>query len=60
MNFKKTTDRLFERAAHAQPADALDVSVALIRQARLNPRAKSYRAPPERWKTPVIRPAEPS
>ena len=52
MDFKKATDILFSQVAHADLARTLDVSVALIRQARLQPKAAAHRAPPEGWKRP--------
>jgi hypothetical protein len=58
MDFKKVTDDLFRRTDHAELAAALGVSVASIRQARLNPSAKAYRAPPKDWENTVIRLAE--
>lgn len=58
MNFKEATDGLFDRIDHAQLAEALGVSVASIRQARLNPRAKAFREPPEAWRHAIIRLAE--
>jgi hypothetical protein len=58
MNFKEATDGLFDRVDHAELADALGISVATIRQARLSPDAKAHRQPPERWRAAVIRLAE--
>jgi hypothetical protein len=58
MNFKTATDGLFDRIDHAELADALGVSVATIRQARLSPDANAFRQPPERWQAAVIRLAE--
>lgn len=58
MDFKKATDSLFDRIDHAELAEALGVSVATIRQARLSPNAKAHRQPPERWPAAVIRLAE--
>lgn len=58
MNFKEATDRLFDRIDHAALAQALGVSVALIRQARLNPKAKAHRQPPNRWQEAIVRLAE--
>jgi hypothetical protein len=58
MNFKEATDALFERIDHPDLAKALDVSVASIRQARLRPDAKAYRAAPKDWEYAVIRLAE--
>jgi hypothetical protein len=58
MNFKEATDGLFDRIDHAELADALGVSVASIRQARLTPSANAYREPPPNWQDAVIRLAE--
>ena len=58
MNFKQATDGLFDRVGHRELAEALGVSVASIRQARLTPSAKAYREPPENWQDAVIRLAE--
>ncbi len=58
MNFKEATDGLFDRISHEELADALGVSVAAIRQARLSPAAKAYRTPPREWQDAVIRLAE--
>ncbi len=58
MSFKEATDILFEHADHAELAKALGVSVASVRQARLNPDAKAHRAPPKEWSYAVIRLAE--
>jgi DNA-binding GntR family transcriptional regulator len=58
MNFKETTDGIFDRVSHEELADALGVSVASIRQARLPATAKAYRQPPAAWQDRVIRMAE--
>jgi hypothetical protein len=58
MNFKDATDGLFDRISHEELAEALGVSVAAIRQARLTPTAKAYRAAPRDWQEAVIRLAE--
>jgi hypothetical protein len=58
MDFKEATDDLFDRTTHEQLAEALGVSVALIRQSRLPAQAKAYRTPPKHWKDAVIRLAE--
>jgi hypothetical protein len=55
MNFKKATDELFETVSHPELADAIGVSVASIRQARLDRLAKAYRAPPVGWEVAVLR-----
>lgn len=58
MDFKEATDMLFGQVDHADLAEALGVSVATIRQARLNPGAKARRAPPKNWAFAVVRLAE--
>lgn len=58
MDFKEATDLLFSQVDHADLAEALGVSVATIRQARLNPEAKARRTPPKDWPVAVIRLAE--
>jgi DNA-binding GntR family transcriptional regulator len=58
MDFKEATDGLFDRISHEELAEALGVSVASIRQARLPPEANAYRAPPKSWQDTVIRLAE--
>jgi hypothetical protein len=54
MDFKKATDELFARIDHDHLAEALEISVASIRQARLRPDAKAHRAPPRDWERAVI------
>jgi hypothetical protein len=58
MNFKETTDGLFDRMDHKDLADRLGVSVATIRQARLRAEAEAHRTPPPGWQHAVIRLAE--
>ena len=58
MTFKEATDGIFSRVGHEALAEALGVSVASIRQARLQTDAKAHRAPPEDWERAVIRLAE--
>ena len=55
MNFKQATDGLFSRTEHVDLAKTLNVSVALIRQARLARTAKAFREPPSHWRKAVIR-----
>lgn len=55
MNFKEATDELFANIDHAALAEALGVSVASIRQARLDPQAKAHRTAPDGWEQAVIR-----
>ena len=58
MDFKKATDELFEPLSHAELARALGVSVASVRQARLNITATAHRSPPEGWEEAVAHLAE--
>jgi len=55
MDFRKATDELFEGISHQDLADALGVSVATIRQARLDKGAKARRSPPEGWEGTVAK-----
>lgn len=55
MDFREATDDLFHRVAHEDLARALGVSVATIRQARLNQNAEAHRSPPAEWKRAIIR-----
>jgi hypothetical protein len=55
MDFRKATDDLFERIGHEDLAQALGVSVASIRQARLRQDAGAHRAPPQNWEIAVVR-----
>ena len=54
MDFREATDKLFERVEHADLAEALGVSIASIRQARLAPSAKAHREAPKNWRYSVI------
>jgi hypothetical protein len=54
MDFKKATDHLFERVSHDDLAQALGVSVAAIRQARLREDAGAFRSPPPNWETAIV------
>jgi hypothetical protein len=58
MDFKEATDELFERLDHAALAKALGVSIASIRQARLDTNARAHRTPPAKWEEAVIQLAE--
>lgn len=49
MDFKKATEELMAGMTRGQIADALGVSEATVRQARLEPDAKAHRNPPEGW-----------
>jgi hypothetical protein len=58
MDFRKATDELLLAISHQELADALGVSVATVRQARLADTAKAHRSPPEGWDAAVKRLAE--
>jgi len=58
MDFKEATDRLIRPASLDTIAEALGVSRALVRQARLTPSSRAHRKPPESWRRAVIRIAE--
>ncbi len=49
MDFKEATDVLFDKIDHDAMANAIGVSVASIRQARLRDGAAAKRTPPEGW-----------
>ena len=54
MDFKRASNALFHRVGHADLAKSLDISVAAIRQARLNKAAKACRPPPRYWQNAII------
>lgn len=58
MNFLQTTDRLFAHLTHVDLAEALGVSVASIKQARVKPEASGYRSPPPGWEAAVLKLSE--
>lgn len=58
MDFKTASDALFERIPHETLAEELGVSVAAIRQARLDVSAKAHRPPPKNWKQAIVGMAE--
>jgi hypothetical protein len=58
MDFKKATDELFDCPTQNELAKILGISVASIRQARLQGSAKAHRSPPKNWEEAVIRMAE--
>jgi hypothetical protein len=58
MDFREATDELFDRVDHETLAKKLGVSIASIRQARLDPKAKAHREPPPNWPDATIRLAE--
>jgi hypothetical protein len=58
MDFRKATDELLACISHQELADALGVSVATVRQARLDPAARARRTPPVGWERAVRRLAQ--
>jgi GMP synthase-like glutamine amidotransferase len=59
LDFRKATDELLATCiSHQELADALGVSIATVRQARLGPDAKARRSSPEGWERAVRRLAE--
>jgi DNA-binding GntR family transcriptional regulator len=55
MGFKEATDLLFRQVTQTELAEALGVSIASIRQARLSPKAAAYRSPPKGWEEAVAK-----
>ena len=55
MDFRKATDELLAGISHQELADTLGVSVATVRQARLEEGAKAHRSAPSGWETKVAR-----
>lgn len=58
MDFKKATDVLCGAVTHAELADALGVSLASVRQARLDASAAAHRTAPAGWQSAVADLAE--
>ena len=55
MDFKKATEELMAGMTRGQIAEALGVSEATVRQARLDESANAHRNPPEGWEAKVSR-----
>jgi predicted transcriptional regulator len=55
MNFKEATEKLMAGMTRGEIADALGVSEATVRQARLDESAKAHRSPPGGWEVKVAR-----
>jgi len=55
MDFRKATDELLAGISHEELAKALEVSVATVRQARLDVGARAHRRPPDGWQRVVSR-----
>lgn len=58
MDFKNATDSLFDRVSHDDLAAQMGVSIAAIRQARLDVSAHSHRSAPRGWEDAVVALAE--
>jgi transposase len=57
MDFKKATEELMAGMTREQIAEALGVSEATVRQARLETTAKAHRNPPGGWEPKLAREA---
>ncbi len=55
MDFKKATEELMAGMTRGQIADALGVSEATVRQARLDDTANAHRNPPVGWEAKVAK-----
>ena len=55
MDFKKATEELMAGMTRGEIADALGVSEATVRQARLEDTAKAHRNPPGGWESKVAK-----
>ena len=55
MDFKKATEELMAGMTRGEIADALGVSEASVRQARLDGSANAHRKPPEGWEAKIAK-----
>ena len=55
LDFRRATDELLACISHQELAEALGVSIATVRQARLDESAKAHRRPPHGWETTVAK-----
>ncbi|HEY4941864.1 MAG TPA: hypothetical protein VII56_10585 [Rhizomicrobium sp.] len=55
MDFKKATEELMAGMTRGQIAEALGVSEATVRQARLDDTANAHRNPPAGWEAKVAK-----
>jgi hypothetical protein len=55
MDFKEATDKLMGSVSFQDLAEALGVSISLVRQARSKTTALCYRKPPKGWEHVVLR-----
>ena len=53
MDFREATENLCAGVSHEELAKALGVSIATVRQARLQPNAKAHRSPPDNWREAI-------
>lgn len=53
MDYRKATDRLFERITAADLAEEIGVSQNAVARARLDPFTRDYRPPPAGWQAAV-------
>lgn len=53
MDFKTASNALFDRVSHKALASELGISVAAIRQSRLDVTSKAYRSPPKFWRRAI-------
>jgi len=58
MDFKKITYDLWAAVSHDDLGETIGVSVATIRQARLDDEAKAHRSPPPGWEKGALKLAE--
>ena len=55
MDFKAATDRMIPAITLADLSAELGMSVAAVRQARLDPAGSSYRTPPVGWQKAIAK-----
>jgi orotate phosphoribosyltransferase-like protein len=55
MDFKRATEELMAGMTRGEIADALGVSEATVRQARLDEAANAHRKPPAGWEAKVAK-----
>jgi len=55
MDFKRATEELMAGMTRGEIAEALGVSEATVRQARLDESANAHRNPPEGWEAKVAK-----
>ena len=58
MDFKQATERLKDAATDQDVADALNVSVQSVRQARSKRESLGHRKPPDGWRKALIQLAQ--